>query len=51
MVGPIQEVSGEAQMIQEIQVIKEQREKDGGGGLKLTCWVRPLSRCSGLIIP
>lgn len=30
MVGPIQEVREEAQMIQEIQVFKEQR---GGGGV------------------
>lgn len=29
MVGPIQEVSEEAQMIQEIQVIKEQRGEGG----------------------
>lgn len=29
MMGPIQEVSEEAQMIQEIQVIKEQRGEAG----------------------
>lgn len=49
MVGPIQEVSEQAQMIQEIQVIKGQ--SGGKGSLKLTSRVRPLSHYSRLIIP